>query len=174
MTSARIEVEKFDGRGDYTMWKEKLMAHLDILGLSVALKETEAVEVQPAGSKQTEEEAKESAEKMEALDEKRRKARSTIVLSVTDRVLRKIKKEQTAAAMISALDKLYMSKALPNRIYLKQKLYGFKMSENLSIEGNIDEFLQIITDLENTNVVISDEDQAILLLMSLPKPFDQL
>ena len=114
MTSARIEVEKFDGRGDYTMWKEKLMAHLDILGLSVSLKETEAVEVQPAGSKQTEEEAKESAEKMEALDEKRRKARSTIILSVTDRVLGKIKKEQTAAAMISALDKLYMSKALPN------------------------------------------------------------
>ena len=174
MSSARIKVEKFDGRGDYTMWKEKLMAHLDILGLSAALKETEAVEVQPDGSKQTEEEAKEKAEKMEALDEKRRKARSTIVLSVTDRVLRKIKKEQTAAAMISALDKLYMSKALPNRIYLKQKLYGFKMSENLSIEGNIDEFLQIITDLENTNVAISDEDQAILLLMSLPKPFDQL
>lgn len=48
------------------------------------------------------------------------------------------------------------------------------MSENLSIEGNIDEFLQIVTDLENTNVLVSDEDQAILLLMSLPKPFDQL
>lgn len=177
MTSARIEVEKFDGRGDYTMWKEKLMAHLDILGLSVALKEvveTEAVTDPSAETKQTDEEAKVSAEKLEALDEKRRKARSTIVLSVTDRVLRKIKKEQTAAAMIGALDKLYMSKALPNRIYLKQKLYGFKMSENLSIEGNIDEFLQIITDLENTNVQVSDEDQAILLLMSLPKPFDQL
>ena len=150
------------------------MAHLDILGLSVALKETEAVEVQPPGSKQTEDEAKESAEKAEALDEKKRKARSTIVLSITDRVLRKIKKEQTAAAMIGALEKLYMSKALPNQIYLKQKLYGFKMSENLSIEGNIDEFLQIITDLENTNVVTSDEDQSILILMSLPNPFDQL
>lgn len=48
------------------------------------------------------------------------------------------------------------------------------MSENLSIEGNIDEFLHIIADLENTNVLVSDEDQAILLLMSLLKPFDQL
>lgn len=108
MSSARIEVEKFDGRGDYTMWKEKLMAHLGTLGLSVALKETEAVEVQTPGSKQTEEEAKESVEKAEALDEKKTKARSTIVLRVTDRVLRKIKKEQTAAAMIGALDKLYI------------------------------------------------------------------
>ncbi|KAG7554353.1 GAG-pre-integrase domain [Arabidopsis suecica] len=174
MSTTRIEVEKFDGRGDYTMWKEKLLAQLDILGLNAALKEVEISEEEASGEKLTEEEAKERVSKLEALEEKRRKARSTIVLSVTDRVLRKIKKAPTAAAMIGILDKLYMSKALPNRIYLKQKLYSFKMSENLSIEGNIDEFLHIIADLENTNVLISDEDQAILLLMSLPKPFDQL
>lgn len=120
MTSARIEVEKFDGRGDYTMWKEKLMAHLDILGLSAALKEEE--ETQPAVSvpKATEEDSKEVKEKREALEEKQRKARSTIVLSVSDMVLRKIKKEKTAASMLNALDKLYMSKALPNRIYLSR------------------------------------------------------
>ncbi|KAG7597916.1 Reverse transcriptase RNA-dependent DNA polymerase [Arabidopsis suecica] len=174
MSSARIEIEKFDGRGDYTMWKEKLMAHLDILGLSSALKQVDVLVEKVSDLKLSEEEEKEEIEKREALEEKLRKARSTIVLSVTDRVLRKIKKQQTAAAMIIALDKLYMSKALPNRIYLKQKLYSFKMSENLSIEGNIDEFLHIIADLENTNVLVSDEDQAILLLMSLPKPFDQL
>lgn len=136
MSSARIEVEKFDGRRDYTMWKEKLMAHLDILGLSSALKEVDALVEKTSGLTLTEEEEKEEVLKQEALDEKRRKARSTIVLSVTDRVLRKIKKQPTDTAMISALDKLYMSKALPNRIYLKQKLYSFKMSENLSIEGN--------------------------------------
>ncbi|KAL0685084.1 hypothetical protein Bca4012_051932 [Brassica carinata] len=174
MSSARIEVEKFDGRGYYTMWKEKLMAHLDILGLSAALKEEE--ETQPAVSdpKATVEDSKDVKEKREALEEKQRKARSTIVLSVSDMVLRKIKKEKTAASMLNALDQLYMSKALPNRIYLKQKLYSFKMSENLSIEGNIDEFLHIIADIENTSVLVSDEDQAILLLMSLPKPSDQL
>lgn len=175
MSSARIEVEKFDGRGDYTMWKEKLMAHLDILGLSVALKEEGDASAKVAESKEKDEvKDKEELEKTDALEEKRRKARSTIVLSVTDQVLRKIKKERTAASMLNALDKLYMSKALPSRIYLKQKLYSFKMSENLSIEGNIDEFLHIIADLENTSVLVSDEDQAILLLMSLPKPFDQL
>lgn len=108
-------------------------AHLDILGLSVVLREAEATAEKAPDSKQTEEEEKEAKEKQEALEEKNRKARSTIVLRVTDRVLRKIKKETTAAAMTSALDKLYMSKSLPNQIYLKQKLYSFKMSENLSI-----------------------------------------
>lgn len=95
-------------------------------------------------------------------------------MSVSDRVLSKIKKEKTAASMLNALDKLYMSKALPNRIYLTLKLYSFKISENPSIEGNIDEFLHIIAVLENTSVLVSDEDQAILLLMSLPNPFYQL
>lgn len=120
MTSARIEVEKFDGRGDYTMWKEKLMAHLDIMGLSVALKEEDETTAKVSDPKEgDEEDEKVKQENLEALEEKNRKARSTIVLSVTDRVLRKIKKEKTAASMVSALDKLYMSKALPNRIYLK-------------------------------------------------------
>ncbi|KAG7591060.1 Zinc finger CCHC-type superfamily [Arabidopsis thaliana x Arabidopsis arenosa] len=174
MSTARIEIEKFDGRGDYTMWKEKLLAHMDILGLSAALKESEAAGEKKSDLKESDEDYKEKLEKLEAFEEKKRKARSAIVLSVTDRVLRKIKKETAAADMLIALDKLYMSKALPNRIYLKQKLYSFKMSENLSIEGNIDEFLHIVEDLENLSVIVSDEDQAILLLMSLPKTFDQL
>ena len=76
--------------------------------------------------------------------------------------------------MLKALDMLYLAKALLNRFYLKQKLYGFKMSESLSIESNIDEFLHLITDLENIDVQVADEDQAILLLMSLPRQFDQL
>lgn len=95
-------------------------------------------------------------------------------LGLTNRVLRMVKKEKIAAAMIKAFDKLYMTKALPNHIYLKQKLCSFKMFENLSIDGNIDEFIHLIKDLENTNDFVSDEDQAILLLMFVPRPFDQL
>ncbi|CAL9232331.1 unnamed protein product [Arabidopsis halleri] len=108
------------------MWKEKLMAHLDILGLSSALKQVDALVEKVSDLKLSEEEEKEEKEKREALEEKLRKARSTIVLSVTDRVLRKIKKEQTAAAMIIALDKLYMSKALPNRIYRSRSFTASK------------------------------------------------
>ncbi|KAG7532793.1 Reverse transcriptase RNA-dependent DNA polymerase [Arabidopsis thaliana x Arabidopsis arenosa] len=170
MASARIEVEKFDGRGDYTLWKEKLIAHLEILGLTEALEETHISEEKTSDPG----EESDGKEKGGTFQEKMKEARSTIILSVSDQVLRKIIKEKTAASMFKALDKLYMSKALPNRIYLKQKLYSFKMTETQSIEGNIDDFLRLIADLENTNVTISDEDQAILLLMSLPRQFDQL
>ena len=152
------------------MWKEKIEAHLQILGLSEALKSMEL----PEDKDPDEEETSEKIEKREALKEKIQKARGTIVLSVTNRVLRKVIKEKTIAAMLKALDNQYMSKALPNRIYLKQKLYGYKMSEGQSMESNLDEFVRIIADLENTNVTVTDEDQAILLLMSLPRTYDQL
>lgn len=174
MTSSRVDIEKFDGHGDYTLWKDKLLAFLDLKGLSKVLEETESSKGKGSDLDEAEEDSKEAREKEESLAEKRKKARGIIVLSVTDRVLRKIRKEESAAGMIKALDKLYLAKALPNRIYLKQRLYSYKMSESLSTEANIDDFLHLIADLEDANVMVSDEDQAILLLMSLPRQFDQL
>ena len=67
-----------------------------------------------------------------------------------------------------------MVKSLSNRIYLKQKFFGFKMHEGKSIDENIDEFTKLVLDLESLGVRIEDEDQAVILLNSLPKVFDQL
>ena len=43
-----------------------------------------------------------------------------------------------------------------------------------SIDENIDEFTKLVVDLESLCVKIEDEDQAVILLNSLPKVFDQL
>lgn len=174
MSSARIEVEKFNGYGDYVLWKEKLMAHLEILGLVDAIN-TEAVV--PVKKKEgldhvVNEAVTDAAEK--SLLYKQRRARSTIILSVSDHVLHKIIKEKTAKGMSQVLDNHYMSKSLSSRIHLKQKLYGYAMSSTQLIERNVDEFLKIIADLENVDVLISDEDQAVMYLMSLPRQFDGL
>lgn len=37
---SRVELEKFDGHGDYTLWKDKLLAEIDLQGLSKALEES--------------------------------------------------------------------------------------------------------------------------------------
>lgn len=180
MVSAKIEMEKFNGTIDYNMWKERLLANLDLLGLRDALisqeedlkrLEGKSEDLKLKGSDDTSD-SKQTADV--SLAEKQRKVRSTIIMYVTDQILRKIIKEKTAVGMLKILDAQYMSTSLPNRMYLKQCLYGYRMNESLSIENNIDEFLRIITDLSNVMVEISDEDQAILLLMSLPKQFDQL
>ena len=159
MTNVKFEVEKFDGKNDFNIWREKMNAHLGILGLDEALK-GEAKMSSSLSDKERAEMAK--------------KARNTIILSLGDQILRKVIKETTAAGMWAKLEQLYMTKSLPNRIYLKQKFYGFKMDESLSIDDNIDVFTKLISDLETLDIEIDDEDQAIFLLNSLPKAYDHL
>lgn len=180
MTSVRSEVEKFDGEGDYVLWKEKLLAHLELLCLLEGLEDEESVDVEDStaekGMSATEasDKPEEKIQKEKTLKEKREKARSTIILSLGDHILRKVIKETTTAGMLKILDKLFMAKSLPNRIYLKQRLYGYKMSDSMTMEENVNDFFKLISDLENVKVTVSDEDQAIVLLMFLPKQFDQL
>ncbi|KAL0716031.1 hypothetical protein Bca4012_065353 [Brassica carinata] len=38
----KIEIACFDGQGDFTMWKKRMLAHLSILGLKDALVESPA------------------------------------------------------------------------------------------------------------------------------------
>ena len=45
------------------------------------------------------------------------------------------------------------------------------MSEGTSLISHIDEFESIIMDLQNLDVIIDDEDKALLLLCSLPHSY---
>lgn len=57
---------------------------------------------------------------------------------------------------------------------MKQKLYTFKMLAGRSLEDHLDDFNKIILDLENIDIKIEDEDQALLLLRSLSSEFDTI
>lgn len=59
-----------------------------------------------------------------------------------------------------------MVKSFSNRIYLKQKIFRFKMDENKSISVNIDVFTKLIQDLENLDNKIDGEHHAVILLNS--------
>ena len=83
-------------------------------------------------------------------------------------------KETTAIGVWKALEGDYQTKTLPNHIYLKQSLASYKMDENKSIEENLDKFLKLVDDLASLNINVSDEDQAIQILTSLPLQYDSL
>ncbi|GJZ20844.1 zinc finger, CCHC-type containing protein, partial [Tanacetum coccineum] len=70
------------------------------------------------------------------------------------------------------LETLYMTKSLANRLYLKKKLYTFNMHPGKSQSEYIDEFHKLVGDLAAIDTAISDEDQAFLLLTSLPSSYD--
>ena len=102
------------------------------------------------------------------------KAHSLIILSPGDKVLREVSKEVTTASLWLKIESIYMTKSLVKRLFLKQKLFGYKITAGKTMEENLDDFLKIIFDLENIEVKVEDEDQALLLLQSLLESYSNL
>lgn len=57
-----------------------------------------------------------------------------------------------------------MSKIVSNRIYLKKCFFGFKMIEGKPVRENLDDFRNLIQDLEHVKFTILDEDHVMILL----------
>ncbi|KAL5781745.1 hypothetical protein ACOSP7_006774 [Xanthoceras sorbifolium] len=154
MSTAKFEVVKFDRKINFTLWQVRMRAVLVQSGVQKALKG-----VKPADMKDAD---------WEDIDEK---ARSAIQLSLSDEVLREVISEKTTKELWEKLESLYLKKTLTNKLYKKQCLYSLRMSEGTSLGSHIDEFESLIMDLQNLDVNIEDEDQALLLLCSLPSSY---
>ncbi|GJW38588.1 zinc finger, CCHC-type containing protein [Tanacetum coccineum] len=122
----RFDIEKFDGNNDFGLWQIKMCALMVQQGCDAAL------ETLPADIK-----AGEKAALM-------KKAYSTLILCLGDRVLREVTKETTG---------------------IWTKLTSTKLGDH------IDEFNKLILDLANIDIEIEDEDQALMLLTSLPSSY---
>lgn len=121
MSMARYDVEKFDGKSDFGLWRIKMEPLLIHQGLDQALEE-KPDDDQATGKRQ----------------EILRKARSAIFLSLDDKVLREVAHEKTACAVWKKLEELYMVKSLANRLYMKQQLYNYRFVENKPLNEQLD------------------------------------
>uniref|UniRef100_A0A803P430 Retrovirus-related Pol polyprotein from transposon TNT 1-94-like beta-barrel domain-containing protein n=1 Tax=Cannabis sativa TaxID=3483 RepID=A0A803P430_CANSA len=153
MGSAKFNLEKFIKKNNFGLWRVKMRALLVQYGIQDALVSAEKIK-----------DVMTEKEKIEILE----KAHIMIILSLGDKVLREVSKEITASSLWTKLECLYMTKSLANRLFLKQKLYSFKMQPGKGIEDHLDDFNKIILDLENIDISIEDQDQAIIVLNSLP------
>lgn len=156
-SSAKFEIDKFNGRNDFNLWRLKMRALLVQQGLLKALKGVNALPTTLSDD-----------EKEDILE----RAHSAILLCLADEVLREVADETTAPGLWLKLEKLYMTKSLTSRLYLKQRLYTLRMSEGTLVQNHIDEFNKLISDLRNMDVKIEDEDQALIMLCSLPHSFE--
>ena len=100
------------------------------------------------------------------------RALSAIFMSVTDNVLREIADEEIASGAWKKLEGLYAGKNLTNRLYLKKRLYTLRMEEGSAVKEHLDAFNSIIMDLWNVDIKVDSEDQALILLCSLPRSYD--
>ncbi|KAK9080130.1 hypothetical protein SSX86_001805 [Deinandra increscens subsp. villosa] len=157
LMSTKFSIDKFDGQNDFSLWRMKMRAFLVYQGTVEALKGENS---KPADWS--------DGDWQEVLD----KAHSSIILILGDRVLREVSKEKSAAALWNKLESLYMTKSLSNRLYLKKRLYTFQIHPGKSLIEACDEFNKIVLDLENIEIKVDDEDQAILLLSAFPQSYE--
>ncbi|KAL8483497.1 hypothetical protein ACS0TY_026255 [Phlomoides rotata] len=157
MSSMKLDVEKFTGKNDFGLWKVKMKALLVHLGLGSALESDGREESSTTGAKKIE------------IGEK---AHSAIILCLGDKPLREVSMEKTAIDVWRKLESLYQTKSISNKLYVKQKLLDFRMSEGKDLNEQLDTFNRYIDDLEDLDVKLEDDDKALMLLNALPKSLD--
>ena len=66
------------------------------------------------------------------------------------------------------LEKKYMEKSIESWLQLKRRLYRFQLKRGLSIDEHMNNYMKVLADLVNVNMVIEEEDKALIFLNSLP------
>ena len=67
-----------------------------------------------------------------------------------------------------------MGKNMTNKLWLKKQLYSLRMLEDGDLVAHIQRFNQVYSEVMSLDVKIDEEDQAWLLLCSLPSSYDGL
>ena len=156
-SGAKYEIEKFNGKNDFSLWHVKMLSLLVQQGLLRALKGKDYLPAQLS-----------EEEKEDLLEH----TQGAIQLSLADEVLREVVEEKTAAGLWLKLESRYMTKSLTNRLYMKQRLYTIWMKEGTPVSNHLDEFNRVILNLKNIDCKVDDEDQALIMLCSLPTSFE--
>ncbi|KAK2978046.1 hypothetical protein RJ640_000707 [Escallonia rubra] len=88
---------------------------------------------------------------------------STIRLNLAPKVKYQVLTETSPTPLGQKLEKIYMSKSLSNRLYLKKDLYQLRMDEGSDLGDHISEFNRLVSQLSSIDVKLEEEDHAILL-----------
>ncbi|KAK8921738.1 hypothetical protein KSP39_PZI020142 [Platanthera zijinensis] len=156
--AAKFEISKYDGKIDFGLWQKRIKAVLVQQGLHKALLGKE----------------KSGVKKDEEWEELDLKVISTIQMSLTDEIMYNVVDADTTVDLWKKLEELYMSKSLTNKLYVKRQLYSLRMSESNKLLEHMNAFNKLISQLRSMDVKVEEEDQALLLLSSLPKSYDHL
>lgn len=159
MALARYDIEKFDGKGDFDLWKAKIKA---ILGQQKALHAlTDPTKLPTTIS----EEDKESMINT---------AYGTIILNLSNSVLRQVIDQETPQKIWKKLNDLYETKSAHNQMYMREKFFTFKMDAAKTLTENLDEFKRMTSEFKNLGEKIGDENEAFVLLNSLPEAYKEV
>jgi hypothetical protein len=156
-SNSKMEINKFNGKS-FELWKlnmEDLLVDKD-----------QWIMVDP-GTAPTET----PTDDWKKLD---RKAKRKIQLCLSDLVLLNVSEEDTTKDLWDNLGKLYQSKSLVNKLFLRKKMYNPRMRDGELVVEHLNAFNTVVSQLVSVEIKILDEDKCISLLCSLPGSWDSL
>ncbi|GJS66393.1 hypothetical protein Tco_0680957 [Tanacetum coccineum] len=156
---AKFDVENFNGSDDLELWHVKMRCLLILHGWEAAL---DPLPKTMGDAENT------ASLKMNVY----KKAHSSLFVSLDNKVLREVNKEDSTVWVWLKLETLYMTKSFANKLYLEKNLFTFDMHPGKKLSKNIDEFNKLVGDLANIDVDVDEENQALMLLTSLPFSYD--
>ena len=134
MSNLKVDIDKFDGSGDYRIWRRKIRSLLAQQKLLRVLEDPiewpeNTTKIQPEELLET--------------------ATGLIIFNLSDSIIRLVDKEETPAKIWKKLEEQFQQKSLTNKIYLKERIFGYKMSHSKTLDQNLDEFLRMHIELAN-------------------------
>ena len=100
------------------------------------------------------------------------RAASTIRLALAPEIKYDILEENNLKNLWEKLTKMYQSKSLANKLFLKKDLFGLRMEEDEDLRDHLNRFNGLINQLNSLDKELKDEYKAVLLLVSLPKRYN--
>ncbi|KAL0313432.1 UNVERIFIED_CONTAM: Retrovirus-related Pol polyprotein from transposon TNT 1-94 [Sesamum radiatum] len=98
-------------------------------------------------------------------------AHSSIILNLSDSVIRKVGKQNSAKELWDRLENLYTETSLPSKLFLLEKFFRYKLDLSKNIEENIDDFTKLIQDIKLTGDKNIDGYTPIVLLNAIPDAY---
>ncbi|KAK9181223.1 hypothetical protein WN944_024360 [Citrus x changshan-huyou] len=149
----KIDVEKFDGKINFGMWRREVMDALIQIDLDVVLKN------------------KRHLYDEEIWDRMNEKACGQIIYCLTKEVKYLVKDEECVMTLWRTLEEKYLLKSPENRLHAMSQVYGFRMKHGVSMHDHVSRFEKLLADLKNLDEDIKDEVKAMILLHSLPEEY---
>ena len=91
-------------------------------------------------------------------------AYGTIVLNVTDNVLRQIVDQKTTYALWNKLNEIYLHTSLPNKAFLRERLFTNQMDASKSLTDNVNDFKRLSSEFKSIGDNIGEKNEVFILL----------
>jgi hypothetical protein len=159
-SSSLYSVEKLSEK-NYSAWKFRVQLVLQDRGL---WKYVEGAKADPPSDLKL----------RESWEEKDQQARAQILLTVSDTLLPAVRHTRTAKEAWVKVASVFEQKGLSAQVFLRRKLVNLRFEEGESMQTHLNTIRDIVDELAGINVIIKDEELAIITLCSLPSRFDSL